>query len=249
MTRWWQVSWKRVAVTLLIIFLAPMLLGGIGLLVMHQLRPWLVARNLSATDPGIDAVPVPLADTSVASPAGERIVRFGFSFESPWKDVVLDRTIKDFGLLSFKNGGSITLRDPLSRFDSARSLRSWALIVPGLNGESIHSDYALRRAVLWERTGQVKWWKTPGQNAKDLNLILMKVTQTVEGGAFHPVNFGVVHGFQRGDPDVAPYVVMLDLFDGADRHYEVEIITRRAGVISQAEVNGVVASIRPMAHN
>ena len=251
MTRWWHVSWKRVGIALLVVFLTPPLLAGIGYLVLRQLRPWLMAREIVATYPEINSVPVLLPDNRIATLSGGRIERFGYSLQLPWKDIVLDRIVQDIAFLTSKSDVTISLRDPFSDSDSAKSMRYWAKLVPAFNEEPLRSNYVLWSAALAERPEQVKWWKTPNQNAMDFDLLLMKETQTqlMEHGILYAVSFNEVRGFQQGNPSIAPYNVRLDLFDSVGQHYEIKITPRRAGAISQEEINAMMASLRPVSGN
>ena len=64
--------------------------------------------------------------------------------------------------------------------------------------------------------------------------------------AIHPIESSRVRGFQFGDPDAAPYKVLLELFDTADRHYELVISGKDKNhpVITQAQINALVGSFR-----
>jgi hypothetical protein len=94
---------------------------------------------------------------------------------------------------------------------------------------------------------QVKWWKTRGQNAKDLRLLVMKMMILVPGhGALYALSFGSMCGIQQRSPSAAPYQVNVDLFDEAGRHYDIWIISNpKTPSITQPEINAIVASIRP----
>ncbi len=101
------------------------------------------------------------------------------------------------------------------------------------------------------KTEQVKWWKTPSQNAKSLDLLLMKVAMLAPGsGALYAVNIGGLCGLQRGDPSVAPYTVELDLLDTTNRHYGMRIDSPgKLPTITQAQINAIIASIHPLPQN
>jgi hypothetical protein len=60
-----------------------------------------------------------------------------------------------------------------------------------------------------------------------------------------------MHGFQIGDPALSPYKVVLDLYDRSDRRYQILIVGKDLThqVITQAEINGMVASLRPIPHS
>lgn len=248
MTEWWHVSWKRVGVTLLVIFLTPLLLYGAWRLVVFQFGPWAFARFVAAPSFGMNMVPTFPADKSVAHLSGDRIERFGFTIQLPWKEIALDRTFSNTAFLTSKSDAVIEVRSPSGSFDSAKSMRDWANGVPALQEESLRTNYALVSAVMAEKPEQVKWWRTPGQNARDLNLLIRKYFDFQHCGALYSVNFGEVRGIQQGSPAVAPYDVKLDLFDSADKHYEITMGPRMHDrpVVTQAEINAMVASLRPI---
>jgi hypothetical protein len=252
MVRWWHVSWKRVGTTLLVIFLTPLLLAGVWLLVQFQLEPWRLAHKIVTDNPGIGMVPAVLPDHSVETLSGMRIEHFGFSIQLPWKEIYRDSAWENMALVSSKNGGVITIRNLSDRLDSMVTMRLMANSLPALHAESIRTNYALTAAAMDAKPEQVKWWKTRGQNAKYAILLLMKSSFQDEcHGAIYAIDSGEIRGFQQGNPSVAPYCVKLDLFDGADHHFQFKIdeYPERGPVITQAEVNAMVASLRPMAQN
>jgi hypothetical protein len=65
-------------------------------------------------------------------------------------------------------------------------------------------------------------------------------------GPIYPISAGVFRGFQIGNPDVSPYEAHLDLFDGTDRHLAFDISgpEGHGQVLTQAEINAIVASIQ-----
>lgn len=253
MPKWWHVSGRRLGKAFLIVFLTPLLLGILVILINGQLAPWRTARSLPTIDPEINLVPAALPDTSVAVLSGERIERFGFSLQLPWKEIDYDNTSKDLAILLSKNHGLMMIENPFSSSGSAGSMRLFANSVPALRQESLHSNYALASTAMAEKTEQVKWWKTPGQNTKDFILLVMKSTIQGEGecrGGLYVVNFGEVRGFQQGRPSVAPYCVKLDLFDSAGLHYEITIEPHKGRhAMTQAEINAIVASLHAIRIN
>lgn len=250
MAKWWQVSWKRVGFALLIIFLTPVLLGGVGFLGYVQLAPWLTARELAKDQPGIELAPTPLPDRSLATLSGERIERFGLSFQLPWKPIDSDRQLKEIAVVQSKSGGSITIHDPSSALGTNSLTRIWVTAIPALNQPSLRSNYALMSAAMEARPERVKWWKTREQNTKDLSLLLMKSFALQTDGPLYLLGSGELRGFQQGNPSMAPYRVKLDIFDSADLHYEIGIdpAWNQGPAITQAEINAMVATMRPASH-
>jgi hypothetical protein len=235
---------------LLVILGTPLLLFDASLLVQYQLSPWSTARDLAASYPYLDRIPIVPPDKSVAILQGERIERFGFSMHLPWKDIYRDTTLQDVALISSNNGGAIEIHPASARHDSGATMRLMADEVAALrDNQSLRTNYALTVAAMGAKPAQVKWWKTRGQNAKDVNLLLMKLLVESDcQGPLYAIQFGEMRGFQPGNPSAAPYCAKLDLFDGADRLYEIRIdeYPERAPVITQAEINAMVASVRPI---
>lgn len=250
MARWWQVSWKRVEITLLVMFLTPLLLVGVWLLVQIQLEPWRLAQSIATDDPGIEKVPVALPDHSVATLSGMRVEHFGFSIQLPWKEIYRDSAWENSAMISSMDGGVVEMRYPSDSSDLMAAMRRMVNTISAIHAESSGTNYALTKAVMNARPEQVKWWMTRGQNAKYATLLLMKSSFEIEcRGAIYEIDSGEIRGFQQGNPSVAPYCVKLDLFDAGDHHFQIRIdqYPVRGPVVTQAEVNAMVASLRPMA--
>jgi hypothetical protein len=250
-TKWWHVSWKRVGLALLMVFLAAVLLGGVMFAVAYQIGPWQSAGRMRALDPELDLTPAALPDTSIATLPGERIERFGVSFQLPWKEIDRERAWKGDVVLSSKAGGTIVFKNPLSNPGSARLIHDAAKSIPDLCPDVRGSLCGLQRVAMEAKTEQVKWWKIPSQNARTLDLLFLKlVTEPPGPGALYCINLGGMCGFRRGSPSIGPYLVTLELFDTADRHYTIWISSNREGpAITQPEINAIVASIRPTSQN
>lgn len=247
MAKWWHVSWKRVGLTLLIVFAAIGVLDGTVTLVMGQLRSWLVVREITKDNPRIRLVPAQLPQGDVVAPTGLQFTFHGFSIQVPWKDLEWQRCGDSVLLIAFKNGARVIVQDPPADDINARMYRSDPQLLRILGAETLQSDYAFMAAAVTATPDQAAWWRSPRQNARSFILLGMKSMNLQDASAIYPVSFGNVRGFQTGSPSVPPYHLNLDLFDKADRHYEIWIRTTQgsASGLSQAEVNGIVASLRP----
>jgi hypothetical protein len=220
-----------------------------------QIGPWRWAHQLVVLDSGINLVPSKLSDESVVPLSGDRITSYGFSLQLPWKDVYLRKSYDSTIVSSTSGGGSLIISDPSSvtvaKMDAAMLLGAKGL--PGLQKEPLGSNYGLLTAALSTRVDEVKWWKTHNQNIRYTTLLWMKfVAQMQCEGVPIPyiANYGAVRGFQFGDPRVSSSCVKLDLYDSGNQHYVILIHTPgdRRGV-NQAEVNAMVASLRPIGAN
>jgi len=249
--RWWHVSWKRVGLALLVIFLTPVLIAVVWNLAYLQLLPWQLSRQTAATNPGIENIPCALPNNSLATLPGKHVERFGFSIQLPWNEIYRDQTLNDVALVSSNDGGLLTINSPSYSVDSIATLRRLANLSPELRSESLQTNYALTSAAMNAKPEQVKWWRTRGQNQKDFTLLEMKSLVEDEcHGALYTINFGEMRGFQQGDPSVAPYCVRLDLFDKDDRHYKITFgeYAEQGPIVTQAAINAMVASLRPISH-
>ena len=196
-------------------------------------------------------MPIALPNVGLATLNGVRIERFGFSLQTPWKVVDHERDFKGLSVFAFKGGGSIMISDPSRSLDTLKLMRTDARMAQILGQEAVRSNYALTAAGMAATPGQVKWWGTPHGNARSMALLGIKMTATHELGTVYTVQSGELRGFQEGSPSVPPYRVQLDLFDGADHHYEITIADAdgTSPVLSQAQLNAMVASLKPIPHN
>jgi hypothetical protein len=233
---------------LLAVFLVVILLVIGALALVYQLGPWQSAGKMSALDPELDKVPLALPDTSIATLPGERVDHFGISFQLPWKhtdDVTLRRNV----LLASGEGGTVMFEDPSYAPWTAHLIREIAKDIPNLSPDVNKSICGLQRVAMEAKTNDVKWWKIPSQNKRAQNLLFLKVVTEPPmpgNGGLYAVNINGLCGFQRGNPQVAPYQVWVELFDSTDRQYKIEIISHgNRPMFRQAEVNAMIASIRP----
>jgi len=243
--KWWGVSWKRVGIALLLVFGSLWLVYGAAVLISYQLRPWLTARSLAKEFPELDRVPVALADKSLSPLAGIRVEVNGLSLQTPWKDVAEKRATQRPSFVFFSDGAGIMALDP------AQDMDRYLLVLfrnnHVLDEQTLRSSYALRATSMAATSEQVKWWRLPRQNLKYLLPFTLKATALQGPGALYSISSGQFHGFQIGNPSVAPYEVNLDLYDGADRHYRIRFFERGAPrpFLTQGEINAMMASLRP----
>jgi hypothetical protein len=106
-------------------------------------------------------------------------------------------------------------------------------------------------AELGATPSQVKWWATRTANVRSLVLLNLKSMEMNDTNAIYQLTAEEMHGFQLGNPAIAPYRVELDLFDRNDRRYQIIINGKdeQRPVLTQAEINAMVASFRPIPHS
>jgi hypothetical protein len=124
-----------------------------------------------------------------------------------------------------------------------------------LGQEILHSKRKLIEAAMLATPKHVKWWRfRSSQNEKAELLLLEKfwalnlIPNLERISHIYTIASGELRGFQFGDPQVPPYDAHLDLFDGADRHFQFDIYASEGQepVLTQQEVNAIISSIRPV---
>ena len=242
MTKWWHLSWKRVVIALLAVFAVFWLIGE----TMEWLAPWREARSMLRDNPCLGVTPTPMPDRSVAPLSGSQLVLFGISLQTPWNGM---------GTISLEPGDAevpfpeqhiaIRLFEPGSDWFLNKM---WRLTERGQAGKTIVSSYNLMAAEMTVTPDQVKWWRRPNQNEATSFLLELKSMNLDGLGTIYTIDSGELHGFQLGNPAIAPYRVRLDLYDAADQHYQFRIDPkdRNRPILTQAEINAMVASIKPI---
>ncbi len=242
-------SWKQRVISVLVCFCASWLVCIEAL----NLIAWHFARETSRAHRNLNVLPKPVPDTSVAELAGSRIERFGFSFQVPWENVEQDRTAKSIAVVSFKEGGELLIFDPVFEADGAKNMRGTTsqqqkVMSDVLGSRTLSSNYDLMAAEVQATPAEVKWWATRTQNTRNIIMLMNKSTNIGDADVIYTISSSSMRGFQYGDPSVPPYVVKLDLFDGADKHYKIMVTgkNQHRSVISQAQINALVASVHPL---
>jgi hypothetical protein len=255
--KWWRVSWKRVAVALAIVFGSLGLIAGIGALLEYQLMPWILAHQIIRDNQHLSVVPVPLPDKSIATLNGLRIERFDFSFQVPWKKIEREQTSQTISYLAFKEGVSLLITNPSDALNSVKSFQEAAKIphdadvIRQLFGsKALSSNYYLMAEELTATPSQVKWWTIRTENIRSFELLTHKSIEIRDSSSIYLLASEAMHGFQFGNPAVAPYKVELDLFDRNDQRYQIMISGKdeQHPFVSQPEINAIIASLRPIPH-
>ena len=125
-----------------------------------------------------------------------------------------------------------------------------------LSEEMLHSQFKLLQAAMLVTPEQVKWWRfRSSQNKRAELLLLLKFVALTEYSPMHSLSVrpiftianGEFRGYQFGDPDNPPYDTHIDLFDADSRHlaFDISGLEGHAQVLTQEEINAMVASIQP----
>jgi hypothetical protein len=208
-------------------------------------------RDFSRDDPSLSLLPVPIPTAATVPLAGPRIAAFGISVQSPWSDIVAQREVGKSMLATSSKEGVVLLFGPGFEPDAAAAWRGGPpkqnrVITSVLGERELSSNYELLSAAVRVTPKQAHWWATRRENARVMLLVMQKGLAMTRGtNAIYEVAHGELRGFQFGDPDVAPYVAALDLFDSHDRKYTIRIRskTKDAPSFTQKQVNAMVASI------
>jgi hypothetical protein len=230
---------------LLTVFLVGIFLGGCALGLAYQLGPWQFAGRMRALDPELDTIPSVLPDTSVSTLPGERLEKFGVSFQLPWQHSD-DVRLRNNTLVANGEGAIIFFEDPSYDHSTASMIRDFGKAIPGLNHEDRGSICGLQRVAMYAKTTDVKWWKIPSQNKRARELLILKVLTEppMPSGTRYVIDMNGFCGFQRGSPAAAPYQVWVELFDSAGRHYRITVSSHGTPRFKQADINAIVSSIR-----
>ena len=247
--KWWHVSWMRVILGLALAFG----LMGVGCLALWVFEPWELAHELTKSETALRIIPQPVPDSSIAAIDGLNIQHFDFSFQVPWRDADIEKNSRLASVTHFKRGIALIVFDPTGEPDllqyirgkSGKDAEAAKLL---LGARALSSRYDLMAAEFAATPDDVHWWASREQNARSLVLLNMKSMDALGANAIFKVSNEEMHGFQVGNPAVAPYKIELYLFDRADRRYWIMFAGKDLvhQVLTQAEVNAIVASMKPI---
>ena len=229
---------------------------AIGSGVLYLLMPWLSARNMREIYV-MNVVPVHLPENGQAPLSGAAVEHYGFKFQLPSK-AFRDGPETRYEAFVLGGGGFFAFHDPAEQDDSLflKAIHDDEDAEKLLGSDLLHSRFLLMQVSMTATPEQVKWWRFRSLQNKRIQLLLMAKFFAFTGisspemykvRAIYAVDAGELHGFQFGNPEVAPYDVHLDLFDKADRHlmFDSGGGAGHGQLVTQAELNAMVASIRP----
>ncbi len=252
MTNRWHVSWKRVGIVLASAFCALWLLGFVA----NYFVIWYLARETFGNDPALSVVPVEVPDKTLAKLAGPRLEQFEYSFQVPWTGPDTGKTLRMVRLMSIKNGMSLMALNPATELNAVKAMKGenqeqTSAVLRLFGPRALSSNCDLLAAELAATPDQVRWWKPPTENTRNLILLNLKSMEISGSNLIYNISFGEMRGFQFGNPGISPFRVRLDLYDVNNRRYEIWIVGGhpKGPVLSQAEVNAMVASLRPIPHS
>jgi hypothetical protein len=254
MKNMWEVKWWRVALALIIIFAALFAVDFIG----EQWADWQEVHDFCRDNPNLATLPIPLPDQGVAKLDGARLEMGGLAFSASSKEILRRRDFSHISFVNFNDGLAISTPDWSSGLDlekfiqaNTRSKKEADETRRLLGSRVLNCCYGLLASELAITPSGLKWWNTWRTRRIAFTRLTTKSIDIGKANAIYEINAGEMRGFQMGNPAVAPYEVVLDLFDQGDRRHEIRINDARADrpFISQSEINAIVASMKPIKKN
>jgi len=267
--KWWHVRWRpagramrRAAILVAKIAVVLFVLDAIVYGAFYLIAPWQHAQGLAKVEPRLCLVPVDIPTKAQAPLSNASIDRYGFKIQLPNREISKTHEFDSITTASFRNGGGLMVHNTsseevvgllISAFKENKRAESL------FGRELLRSDFKLMQAAMSATPEQVKWWHFRSlQNQRTEALLMLKFGALVacrqpfeSSSAIYAISFGEFRGYQCGNPDAPPYDAHIDVFDDASRHFAMTIsgIRGHGQVITQEELNAMVASIRPSPEN
>ena len=201
-------------------------------------------------------VPIDLPSKAEALLHNGTIDRYGYRVSLPNEEIAKTYQGDLMTSVSLSNGGYLIIHNPSRDSGILEIAVTDKRMKRSVGQELFQSKFKLMQAAMLATPDQVKWWRfRNAENEKAHYLLLTKFVLVFISGSSSPalrpiysISAGVFRGFQIGDPNVSPYEAHLDLFDGSDRHFVFDVggPEGHGQVLTQAEINAMVASIQPI---
>lgn len=215
----------------------------------------ILARYTYRKVPEVSRVPVPLPDSTVSTVVHKSVSVSEYEVELPWNDVdeSKGKTAGSIHVIAFHSGNAFWFSTfppkdfvnavmKMAKLDSQRFSQLYG-------EEAVASDYNFHRIMLQETPSQITPFVSKKQAAAGFMLLMFKGLSMpkAESGIFL-VQTPEFKGFQFGNPQAHPARVSDELFDdegGIELHF-FQKTDGSAPVVSQAEINRVIQSIRKL---
>lgn len=209
-----------------------------------------VARDLAKREPQLQATLLDLPDKTISTAPGKALSYLGYSFEVPWSDV--DATnVKIRGntaVIPFHSGITMVFmtnpsREILDTLEkpSPEIMHKRFCAVYGV--EACDSDYGFFKLVFDTRPNDISWFAPRGRNEAELFLLLLKMGLLRDKSGTFLIQTQRFSGFQFGDLAKNGGHGAFDDLYSHDKKLEF-IFGRKAGQLSQAEINRVIQTLR-----
>lgn len=251
MAKWWHVSWKRVLIGLAVVLAGLYLIDGAIVLAARWFEPWFEGRALSHNDRyRLSLTPASLPDQNLAKLNGVTIRAFGITMQTPWAEAPVIQTNRNTSRISFASESvTILIFNPISALDPTTRMMSDPKNRKYFGEGDLSSKYEFFSREMLATPADLHWWKGRSATGRGALFLGLKSLDVGEAATLYSVRAGQIKGFQIGDPATFPYQVRLDLFDPTDRHYQVHISSIEKPALSQAQLNAMIASFRPVSDN
>ena len=205
------------------------------------------ARN----KPELWIVPTPLTNLSVGQSTGGTFSYLGYEFESPWPKVKLEKKYESIAIVYFSDGEFISIsKGP----DEIRAMQEGTTkhrrTINNLFGAgAMASNYALRSEILNLTPRDLRLFSSPRQMVANSVLLMLKPMSVMAAkSGLYSFQAGRLRGFEEGTPGQTN-PVKIDAFDERDGEIDLLIGTQvhSSGTVSQADINCVLFSLRPVA--
>lgn len=232
------------------------LVAAIGYGAIYLMTPWLFSQRMLEIDPRLSLVPVNLS-TKIEVPLSYTTIDcYGFRISLPNEEITSTFQGDLITTVFFRKGGALMIDNPSEEWRIHKFVISDKRAERWVGQEAVHSKFKLMQAAMSVTPEQTKWWRFRNfENERVEYLLSTKFAFLAEAPSpyaltlrpIYAISAGGLRGFQIGNPDVPPYELHSDLFDGADRYFVLEVSGPKGHgqVLTQAEVNAIVASIRP----
>jgi hypothetical protein len=216
-----------------------------------NLIAWHFAVLTIRDNPNLDLTPTSLPDRTITQLNCVTIDRFGFSIRTPWKQLDKETPGNLVTSIRFKEAGGMLIFNPATELDKValvggKTEHDQAAMEKILGPQALSSNYAMMAAEMEARPDQVEWWLPASRNARNLIMLNLKSMDMHKTAVIYRFDHDGLRGFQFGNPTNPPYAVQLDIFDAEDRHYKMMIVGKNAPVISQPQINALIASLHPL---
>ncbi|HEV1993425.1 MAG TPA: hypothetical protein VGR03_03745 [Candidatus Acidoferrum sp.] len=227
----------------------------LGVFAFYYARPITIlcyAKWKARNAPEMWVVPKPLSDITLSAANGRKFSYFGYEFEVPWTEVKQERKLQSIAIVNFSNGAVVTILNPVGELGELQILQKEAAKrgrdVKAVFGEDAsRSNYSLRSKILNLTPRDLRFFSSRQEMVSDSILLILKSiwTKRIKGGLYS-FQTEWLHGFQEGGP-AEDKMVIIEAWDANDRKMEVWIGSEpRAPKFSQAEVNRILFSLRPI---
>ena len=239
---WWTLRWTRVTTAVCVIVLFPMFLAW-------YLEPWYFAQKIGSHMLALHVEPAHLSDINQSPLDPERMQAFEYSFQSPWGKLNTRKDLKHAIFFLWNDGPILTAFEPVSRSSAAQTIDPTRVSTHDLGLMFMNHGYNSLAAELNATPEQIHWWDRSG-SARLGYLLTMKELNLQRGSITYKIENDELRGFQFNDHAVGPLRVTLELFDVNGRRYEITITSPPdARKVTQADINALVASMRPIPHS